>query len=83
MAVTLIALAVFLVFIAQTAFPAFRYAAPSRTLIDVSKPIGPEVSAFMWEYRSIDLLAQVFVLFGAAAGCLAMLRAGGKKEEAG
>jgi len=32
------------------------------------------MSGFLWDYRSLDLLMQPFVLFAAASGCAAMLR---------
>jgi hypothetical protein len=61
------------VFIVQNSFPAFLYASPRR-LASVTQPIGEAESNFMWSYRNTDLIAQAFVLFAAAAGCLAILR---------
>jgi hypothetical protein len=79
------------IFIARNSFPAFLYAppvfrsAPSGTrLAPVTQPLGPAESGFMWKYRYWDLIAQAFVLFAAAAGCLAILRIeGNKKSETG
>lgn len=69
-------------FIVQNSFPAFLYA-PSRKLVSVAQPLGQAESDFIWTYRSTDLIAQAFVLFAAAAGCLAILRIEeGKKSEA-
>ena len=34
-----------------------------------------ETTEFLWTYRLIDLIAQAFVLFAAAACCVAVLRA--------
>jgi hypothetical protein len=49
--------------------------------IESSSPsIGQEVSSFMWHYRGLDLVAQAFVLFAAAACCISMLRDEGEKE---
>ncbi len=38
-----------------------------------------KTTEFLWTYRLIDLIAQAFVLFAAAACCVAMLRAGEKE----
>jgi hypothetical protein len=62
------------VFIAQNSFPAFSYASSDERLEGVTQPIGTVESNFMWHYRSTDLIVQAFVLFAAAAGCLAILR---------
>jgi multisubunit Na+/H+ antiporter MnhB subunit len=74
LATTILVLVVFLICITETTFPSFQYATQSNQLIDASKPIGAKVSTFMWQYRSIDLIAQVVVMFVASAGCLAILR---------
>ena len=61
-------------------FPTFEYALPSEELIEVeTTAIGPEVGRFLWTNRSIDLIAQAFVLFAAAVCCLALLRGREKK----
>jgi len=72
-------------FIEQNSFPAFRYASSDERLINITQPIGIAESNFMWTYRSTDLIVQAFVLFAAAAGCLAILRLeeDGKKSEVG
>jgi len=71
---------VFSTLIVRYGFPAFEYASPSAELIEVeTTAIGPEVSRFLWTYRLIDLIAQAFVLFAAAACCVAVLRAEEKK----
>ena len=48
-------------------------------MANVTQSVGKEVSKFMWESRSLDLIAQALVLFGAAVGCLAILRS--EKDE--
>jgi len=58
----------------QHAFSAFQHAVSNENLVDITRPIGREVSWFMWNRRSIDLIAQAFVLFVAATACLAILR---------
>ena len=72
-------------FIAQNSFPAFLYAQPSNErLVSTKQPLGQAESNFMWKYRNTDLIAQAFVLFAAAAGCLAVLRIEeSRKSEAG
>jgi len=36
--------------------------------------IGQQASSFLWTYRVLDVLAQAFLVFIAAACCIAMLR---------
>jgi hypothetical protein len=70
------------VFIVQNSFQASS-APPYGRLANVTQPIGPAESNFMWTNRDTDLIAQAFVLFAAAAGCLAILRIEeNKKSEA-
>ncbi len=40
-----------------------------------SETVDMETTEFLWTYRLIDLIAQAFVLFAAAACCVAVLRA--------
>ena len=77
------AILVAFIFISQNSIPAFKYANENWIKIEVSKPLGPETANFIWNYRSLDLITQAFVLFGAAAGCLAILREEREKEEKG
>jgi len=77
--VSLFLIAVLGVFIVQNSFPTFLYASlnePNATAraANVTQPIGGAESNFMWTNRDTDLIAQAFVLFAAAAGCLAILR---------
>jgi len=74
LALSILAVIFFCFFISQNVFPAFKYALSDGNLVETTQPIGREVSLFMWNYRSIDLIAQALVLFAAAAGCLAILR---------
>lgn len=52
-----------------------------ESIVDINSDIGKSYSKFMWEERWQDLIAQAFVMFTAAASCLAMFmpRGGGKK----
>jgi len=66
---------VFSMLVVRYEFPAFDYADPPTELIEVKTTvIGLEVSRFLCTYRLIDLIAQAFVLFAAAACCVAVLR---------
>lgn len=76
----IIAFAALLAVIVQHPFQNFSYALPSDRFISVTHDIGPEDSRFMWSYRSMDLIAQAFVIFAASAACLAMLRSEEKEE---
>lgn len=58
-------------------FPVLEYAESDKLVGLVPKnatAIGQEVGRFLWNYRVFDLIAQAFVLFAAAACCLALLR---------
>ena len=62
--------------IVEHEFPVFKYAERiSAELVENETAIiGQRVSQFLWNYRVMDLIAQAFVLFAAAACCMALLR---------
>ena len=63
------------------AFPVFSYSEAPSNLIRIDLPtLGQSVGTFLWSYRVFDLIALAFVLFGAAACCMAMIRED-KEEE--
>ena len=73
----ILAILIFWVLIVEYDFPAFKYVDPNQPpelVENDTSTIGQEVSRFLWEYRVIDLIAQAFVLFAAAACCMALLR---------
>jgi hypothetical protein len=71
----------FFAFVAsQNPFPAFKYSAQTDHYVSITQNIGPEDSRFMWNNNSLNLIAQAFALFAAAASTLIMLRID-KKEE--
>ena len=74
LAVSLMAIIAAFIFISQTSFPSFTYAKGNWIKIRNSENIGSRTANFIWNYRYLDLLAQAIILFGAAAGCLAILR---------
>lgn len=75
LAVTVLVVLVFSMIVVRYEFPAFEYASQPAELIEIeTSTIGQEVSRFLWTYRLIDLIAQAFVLFAAAACCVAVLR---------
>ncbi|MBD3159495.1 MAG: hypothetical protein GF309_11945 [Candidatus Lokiarchaeota archaeon] len=71
--VALLAIIILGIFLIQIPFPAFEYAIADDHLVEITQPLGEEMSEFMWGFRSIDLLGQAFVLFSTAAGSLAVL----------
>jgi hypothetical protein len=77
LAAVVFAVLVFSMLILEYTFPVFKYARPrppTEPVRNETAIIGPEVSRFLWNYRVIDLIAQAFVLFAAAACCVALLR---------
>jgi multisubunit Na+/H+ antiporter MnhB subunit len=42
--------------------------------------IGQITSEYLWNNRTLDVIIQAVLVFGAAAGCIAMLRSGKEKE---
>lgn len=48
-------------------------------ILNSAETVKMETTEFLWTYRLIDLIAQAFVLFAAAACCVAILRAGEKE----
>ncbi|MFQ5758691.1 MAG: hypothetical protein ACE5IF_03325 [Candidatus Bathyarchaeia archaeon] len=63
--VTVLAVLVFSILIISYELPTFN----------LVEPVIMETSEFLWTYRLIDMIAQAFVLFAAAACCVAVLRA--------
>jgi len=64
------AVLIFSMLVVRSEFPAF----------DHVEPVEIETTEFLWTYRLIDMIAQAFVLFVAAACCVAMLRVKEKKK---
>jgi hypothetical protein len=78
-----LAILVFWMLVVEYDFPVFKYVSPDQPPELVENDtwiIGQEVSRFLWEYRVIDLIAQAFVLFAAAACCMALLRVEERKR---
>ncbi len=66
--------------LARYAFPLFEYSSTPSELLRIDMPnLGQMVSNFLWSFRPLDLIMLAFVLFGAAACCIAMVRE--EKEE--
>jgi hypothetical protein len=74
------AIGLFVLIIAKSSFPMFNPSSASERLINTTGNIGPQDSSFMWTNRTLDLMAQAFVIFTAAAGSLAILRIAEKKD---
>ncbi len=61
---------IFSMLVLRSEFPVF----------DHVEPVEIETTEFLWTYRLIDMIAQAFVLFAAAACCVAVLRVKEKKK---
>jgi multisubunit Na+/H+ antiporter MnhB subunit len=46
----------------------------------VEGSVGQITSEYLWNNRTLDVIIQAVLVFGAAAGCIAMLRSGKEKE---
>ncbi len=68
--VVVLAVLIFSTLVIRSEFPAF----------DHVKPVKIKTTEFLWTYRLIDMIAQAFVLFAAAACCVAVLRAEEEKK---
>lgn len=64
------AVLIFSMLVVRSEFPVF----------DHVEPVEIETTEFLWTYRLIDMIAQAFVLFAAAACCVAVLRVKEKKK---
>jgi len=64
------AVLIFSMLVLRSEFPVF----------DHVEPVEIETTEFLWTYRLIDMIAQAFVLFAAAACCVAVLRVKEKKK---
>jgi hypothetical protein len=81
LALALLAIGVIVLTISQTPFPMFSSAPGPDRLVNASANVGLNDSRFLWNNLPLDLLAQAFLIFAAAAGCLALLRGDEEKEE--
>lgn len=50
-------------------------------ILSSAETVEIETTDFLWTYRLIDMMAQAFVLFAAAACCVAVLRNEEKKHD--
>ncbi|MDH5811489.1 MAG: hypothetical protein QXO54_04270 [Candidatus Methanomethylicaceae archaeon] len=78
---SVLAIIIFAVLVFQNSFPALEYVLDKGHYLSVQGDIGPGYSRFLWENRSVDVLAQAFVMFVAAVSCLAIFRETGGGEE--
>ncbi|MCD6537896.1 hypothetical protein J7L18_04725 [Candidatus Bathyarchaeota archaeon] len=79
LAITILLIILTVTFIAENSFPAFKFARYEWNAVKVSDRMGAEVASFIWNHRSMDVIGQVIVLFGAAAGCILIFRREGNK----
>ena len=58
----------------STGFPLFSTTVFETQFVDSSENIGRETANILWNQRSLDLIAQAFLILASAACCVAMLR---------
>ncbi|RLI39700.1 hypothetical protein DRO64_10195 [Candidatus Bathyarchaeota archaeon] len=81
LAVTILLIILTVTFIAENGFPSFKLAKYEWNAVKISDRMGAEVASFTWNSRSIDVIGQIIVLFGAAVGCLLIFRREGEKRD--
>ena len=74
--VFLVLFGAFIVFLlSRYAFPLFEYSSASSELLRIDRSnLGQMLANFLWSFRPLDLILLAFMLFGAAACCIAMVR---------
>lgn len=80
---TILALATVVFFVAIVAsnpFPTFEPNGQAQRFIGTNSNVGVEDSQFMWANFDVAFAGQAFVIFAAAAGCLAVLRVEERRE---
>jgi hypothetical protein len=78
---TIVGVVVIFSILFSTGFPLFSTTVLETQLVDSSKNIGRETADVLWNQRSLDLIAQAFLILASAACCVAMLRPLRRKEE--
>ena len=78
---SVLAIFLFVIMISLNTFPALEYALDTSHYLVVQSDVGLGYSRFLWENRSIDVIAQAFVMFVAAVSCLAIFREAKRGEE--
>ena len=75
--VSIASILLILVLIRSRPFRLFGYAQHAVEFVEAfTATVDGDVSRFLWRHRTLDLIAQAFVLFSAALGCIALLRPG-------
>lgn len=77
--VSILLLIAFLWVVPRNLFELNTFSRFSSELVEVTSNMGQSTSRYLWTNRTLDLIVQAALVFGAAAGCIAMLRPG--KEE--
>jgi hypothetical protein len=78
---TVVGTVVIFAILLSTGFPLFSTTVVETQLIDSSGNIGRETANILWNQRSLDLIAQAFLILASAACCVAMLRPLRRKED--
>ena len=78
---TVVGIVVIFSILLSTGFPLFSTTVLDTQLVDSSENIGRETADVLWNQRSLDIIAQAFLILASAACCVAMLRPLRKKED--
>ena len=72
--VSILSLIVFLGIVSKGSFDLTSFARFGSEFVKADSNVGQSTSRYLWTNRTLDVVIQATLVFGAAAGCIAMLR---------
>jgi len=80
--ISLLVLVAFLYISSNGTFALTSFSNFSSEFVMSNSGVGLAASKYLWSDRTLDAVIQAILVFAAAAGCMAMLRAGKEGERA-